>query len=212
MQIDVKFIEPVAGARVKTYYQYTAIDDCTRPRVLRIYDRNNQKSAIQFLDHVLEKLPFQVEAIQTDNGAEFQSKLHWHILDRGIRHIYINPATSRLNGKVERSHRIDNEEFYRILDHGIIIDDAQRLQRQAPTMGGLLQLSPPPRRARWTNPLRTTKTENHRDLSVTGFVRCTEIRRARLLGSRIWKCARSEGICALRLNTVDRRHSVRRSV
>jgi transposase InsO family protein len=127
VQIDVKFIDPVAGAREKRYYQSTAIDDCTRLRVLRIYPKNNQLTAIQFLDDVLERLPFQVEAVQTDNGAEFQSKFHWHVLDRGIRHIYIKPRTPRLNGKVERSHRIDNEEFYRMLEHGVVIDDAQVL-------------------------------------------------------------------------------------
>jgi transposase InsO family protein len=124
VQIDVKFIDPIPGARAKRYYQYTAIDDCTRLRVRRIYPRNNQQTAIQFLDHVLEKLPFQVEQIQTDNGAEFQSNFHWHVLDRGIRHIYIKPNTPRLNDKVERSHRIDAEEFYRMLDHGVVIDDA----------------------------------------------------------------------------------------
>ncbi|MEY2443780.1 MAG: hypothetical protein QOE00_360, partial [Ilumatobacteraceae bacterium] len=100
------------------------IDDCTRLRVLRIYPKNNQATAIQFLDHVLEKLPFKVESIQTDNGSEFQTSFHWHVLDRGIRHIYIRPATPRLNGKVERSHRIDAEEFYRMLDYGVVIDDA----------------------------------------------------------------------------------------
>ena len=65
---------------------------------------------------MLSRLPFQVEKIQTDNGAEFQSRFHWHVLDQGIGHIYIRPATPRLNGKVERSHRIDAEEFYRLLD------------------------------------------------------------------------------------------------
>src|ERR1700687_2228962 len=70
VQVDVKFIEPLAGSR-KKHSQYTAIDDCTRIRVLRIYPRNDQKTAIAFLDYVLEKLPFQVEVIQTDNGAEF---------------------------------------------------------------------------------------------------------------------------------------------
>ena len=45
-------------------------------------------------------------------------------MDRGIRHVYIKPATPRLNGKVERSHRIDAEEFYRLLD-GQVIDDAR---------------------------------------------------------------------------------------
>lgn len=122
VQIDVKFISPLPGSRRK-YYQFTAIDDCTRLRVLRIYDRLNQKTAVQFLDYVLAKLPFRVERIQTDNGAEFQSAFHYHVLDRGIGHVYIRPATPRLNGKVERSHRIDAEEFYRMLD-GVVIDDA----------------------------------------------------------------------------------------
>ena len=123
VQIDVKFVAPM-GARKKRFYQFTAIDDCTRLRILRIYDRLNQKSAIAFVDYVLEKLPFEVEAIQTDNGSEFQSSFHWHVLDRGIRHIYIKPATPRLNGKVERSHRIDAEEFYRGL-LGIVVDSSE---------------------------------------------------------------------------------------
>jgi transposase InsO family protein len=123
VQIDVKFIEPIAGSR-KKHYQYTAIDDCTRIRVLRIYPRNDQKTAIQFLDYVAEKLPFRIECIQTDNGAEFQGAFHWHVLDRGVGHVYIKPATPRLNGKVERSHRIDAEEFYRMLE-GVVIDDTE---------------------------------------------------------------------------------------
>ena len=124
VQIDVKFIAPISGVTTQKHYQFTAIDDCTRIRVLRIYPKNNQKTAVQFLDYVLERLPFRVEAIQTDNGAEFQSAFHWHVLDRGIRHTYIKPATPRLNGKVERSHRIDAEEFYRMLD-GVVIDDTE---------------------------------------------------------------------------------------
>lgn len=128
VQVDVKFIEPLTseatGRRKKRYYQFTAIDDCTRIRVLKIFERNTQKSAIQFIDYVLAKLPFQVEAVQTDNGSEFQGGFHWHLLDRGIGHTYIKPRTPRLNGKVERSHRIDNEEFYRMLD-GVVIDDAE---------------------------------------------------------------------------------------
>jgi transposase InsO family protein len=122
VQIDVKFLEPPPGAGRRKHYQYTAIDDCTRLRVLRVYPKHDQKTAIQFLDYVLEKLPFQVETIQTDNGAEFQAAFHWHVLDRGIKHTYIRPGTPRLNGKVERSHRIDAEEFYRLLD-GVVIDD-----------------------------------------------------------------------------------------
>ncbi len=98
VQIDVKFIEPLAsmpqgrrGGRNK-YFQFTAIDDCSRLRVLRIYPTLNQATAIQFLDYVIQRLPFQVEVIPTDNGAEFQSAFHWHVLDKGISHTYIKPA------------------------------------------------------------------------------------------------------------------------
>jgi transposase InsO family protein len=125
VQIDVKFIEPLPGAASRRkHYQFTAIDDCTRLRVLRIYPRLNQKTAIQFADYVLERLPFRVESIQTDNGAEFQSQFHYHLLDKGVSHVYIKPRTPRLNGKVERSHRIDAEEFYQLLD-GVVIDDTK---------------------------------------------------------------------------------------
>jgi hypothetical protein len=44
VQVDVKFIEPIAGSR-KKHYQFTAIDDCTRIRVLRIYVEAPQQSA-----------------------------------------------------------------------------------------------------------------------------------------------------------------------
>ncbi|WP_272028150.1 integrase core domain-containing protein [Kocuria rosea] len=102
----------------------TAIDACTHPRVPCAYPRNDQKTAIQFIDYVLTKLPFDAEQIQTDNGREFGSALRWHIRDESIRHSYIKPRTSRLSGKVERSHRIDSEDFYRLLGRQVI-DDAQ---------------------------------------------------------------------------------------
>jgi Integrase core domain len=92
VQIDVKFIAPLQGSRKNKHYQFTAIDDCTRIRVLRMYDRLNQQSAIRFLDYVLEKLTFKVEVIQTDHGAEFGSQFHYHVLDRGIGHVYISVA------------------------------------------------------------------------------------------------------------------------
>jgi len=67
VQIDVKFIAPIKGLR-RRHYQFTAIDDCTRIRVLRIYDRLSQKTAIQFVDYVLEKLPFSVEVSRPTTG------------------------------------------------------------------------------------------------------------------------------------------------
>ena len=103
--------------------QFTAIDDCTRIRVLKIFDSCNQTSAIRFVDEVLRRLPFRVLVIQTDNGAEFQSRFHWHLESQDIRHVYIRPRTPHLNGKVERSHRVDQQEFYQLLDKDGVTDD-----------------------------------------------------------------------------------------
>jgi hypothetical protein len=112
VQVDVKFIEPLPGTR-KKHYQYTAIDDCTRIRILRIYPHNNQKTAIQFLDYVLEKLPFQVEVVQTDNGAEFQGALHWHLLDLASATSTSNPphqgSTGRSNARTGSTPRSSTE-------------------------------------------------------------------------------------------------------
>jgi transposase len=75
LQLDVKFLEriPATGRRL---YQFTAIDDCTRIRVLKVYDACNQRTAVQFMEEVLRRLPFRVLVVQTDNGAEFQSQFH----------------------------------------------------------------------------------------------------------------------------------------
>jgi transposase InsO family protein len=122
LQMDVKFLERIPGSR-KRLYQFTAVDDCTRIRVLKIYDACNQSTAIRFADEVLRRLPFRVLVVQTDNGAEFQSQFHWHLERKDIRHVYIRPRTPHLNGKVERSHRVDAQEFYQLLDKRGISDD-----------------------------------------------------------------------------------------
>jgi transposase InsO family protein len=122
LQLDVKFLERIAGTQTRLY-QFTAIDDCTRIRVLKVYDRCNQQTAIRFVDDVVRRLPFRVRVIQTDNGAEFQSQFHWHVEALDIHHVYIRPRTPHLNGKVERSHRVDDQEFYQLLDKDGITDD-----------------------------------------------------------------------------------------
>jgi transposase InsO family protein len=122
LQMDVKFLERIPGTR-KRLYQFTAIDDCTRIRVLKVYDACNQATAISFMNDVRRRLPFRIHVVQTDNGAEFQSHFHWHLEALDIRHVYIRPRTPHLNGKVERSHRVDDQEFYQLLDKEGITDD-----------------------------------------------------------------------------------------
>jgi transposase InsO family protein len=98
-------------------YQYTAIDDCTRVRVLAIYPRRAAANSLSLLVRVIEETPFPAQAIQTDRGREFfaycfQEKL----MEYGIKFRPIRPVSPHLNGKVERSQRTDLDEFYPTID------------------------------------------------------------------------------------------------
>lgn len=130
VQIDVKFLffKDKYGKKLRRY-QYTAIDDCTRVRALKIYEQHTQASSIDFIDHVVERFPFRIKTIRTDNGHEFQTKFHWHVADLGMTHVYIKPGTPRLNGKVERSHLTDKREFYQVLDYIDDVDLRRKLQQ-----------------------------------------------------------------------------------
>jgi transposase InsO family protein len=128
IQVDVKFVSLMdpEGKRVRRF-QYTAIDDATRVRAMKIFTRHNQQNAIKFIDYVIEKFPFRLHTIRTDRGHEFQAQFHWHVEDKGMRHVYIKPRSPQLNGKVERSHRTDQEEFYQLLTYTDDVDLNEKL-------------------------------------------------------------------------------------
>ncbi|MFJ6000520.1 integrase core domain-containing protein [Arthrobacter sp. NPDC092385] len=108
---------------------------------------------------MLSKLPVKVEKAQTDNGSEFGQSFHWHLLDKGIGHIRIRPATPRLNGKVERSHRIDSEEFHRLLE-GQVIDDVNLFQDRLQQWEDHYNYDRPTRSSCRDHTLRTPQAEN----------------------------------------------------
>lgn len=118
IQVDVKFLTFTGkhGEKVRRF-QYTEIDDATRFRTLKFYDKHTQANAIEFIDHIIEKFPFRIREVRTDNGHEFQAKFHWHVGDKGIRRAYIKRGTPQLNGKVERSHRSDQQVFCQLLSY-----------------------------------------------------------------------------------------------
>jgi transposase InsO family protein len=129
VQVDVKFVslnDPI-GNPIRRF-QYTAIDDATRIRALKIFKKHNQKNAIEFIDHIIDKFPFRIHTIRTDRGHEFQAQFHWHVEDKGMRHVYIKPRSPQLNGKVERSHRTDQEEFYQLLTYTDDVDLNKKLK------------------------------------------------------------------------------------
>jgi transposase len=124
IQVDVKHVPSkclVGSLAGRKYYQYTAIDECTRWRYAAIYDGYSTWHSKRFVKELLERFPFEIGCIQTDNGAEFTSRLSGamnpsafesFLAEEGIRHKLITVATPRHNGKVERSHRSDQERFY----------------------------------------------------------------------------------------------------
>ena len=108
MQVDVKFLtlQGPAGRRIRRD-QYTAIDDATRIRALRVYRRHTQQNAIAFSDDVIRTFPFRIHTVRTDRGHEFQALLHGHLADHGIQHVYSKPRTptTEREGRALRSAR-----------------------------------------------------------------------------------------------------------
>lgn len=127
VEIDVKYVPETVENR--QYYQFTAIDCASRWRYLKIYDNYSNSDSIDFLQALIKVAPFRIRAIKTDNGSNFTNRytgyakssdpLHpkLHALDvlcqeKNIIHYLIDPGKPAQNGKVERSHRSDQEIFY----------------------------------------------------------------------------------------------------
>lgn len=105
-QLDTKFLP---GKR----YQYTALEVHSRWRYLWMAGRLCEGSTLLFLRRFLQAYPGKIHGIQTDQGLEFQGRVREFLQERGIRHQYTHVRSPDQNGKVERSHRTDEEEFYR---------------------------------------------------------------------------------------------------
>lgn len=128
VQVDVKVVPSAciisnADGLKEKYYQYTAIDEYSRFRFVMAFKEQSTYSSVQFLNTLVNAFPFNIECIQTDNGLEFIKGFSEHkngklslfearLKELQIRHKLIRPFTPRHNGKVERSHRKDNEYFY----------------------------------------------------------------------------------------------------
>lgn len=126
IQIDVKFVPAtclVNEVKGQKFYQYTAIDEYSRWRYVEAFDEHSTYTSALFLEHLIKAFPMPIECVQTDNGTEFTKRFNStsennltlfqkRLAEHGIRHKQIRPFTPRHNGKVERSHRKDNERFY----------------------------------------------------------------------------------------------------
>ena len=127
VQIDVKFVPSsclIGNADLDGgYFQFTFLDEYSRYRYLEAFKDHSSYSAAEFIRHCVKKFPYAIECVQTDNGSEFTNQMNNLKTSRptlfqktleelGIQHKHIKVYTPRHNGKVERSHRKDNEYFY----------------------------------------------------------------------------------------------------
>jgi len=128
-QMDTKYV-PKSCKSSKTpsdkkFYQYTMIDEADRKRFLHWYDDISTDKTVDFVLRAINFFGYLPKIIQTDNGLEYttltrKGRMKIHPLDAlcqklGIVHQLIRPRTPRHNGKVERSHRNDNQRFYQYL-------------------------------------------------------------------------------------------------
>ena len=111
---------PIPGDRIQMdtckiapgIYQYTAVDDCSRWRVLEIYKRRTSNNTLHFLDLILEQFPFAIQGIQTDRGLEFfAEKVQQKLMSLSIKFRPNKPGSPHLNGKVERSQKLILKNF-----------------------------------------------------------------------------------------------------
>ena len=140
IQIDVKYVPSRCVSNGQKYYQYTAIDECTRVVFREMYDEHNTYNSKDFLIKLMDAFPFPIREIQTDNGTEFTNALlvvkatHKSLFeqaleDMGIIYHRIRIATPQHNGKVERQHRTDEKRFYKKMRMYNLADGRAQLKR-----------------------------------------------------------------------------------
>lgn len=140
VQIDVKFAPNYCVSNGQKYYQYTAVDECSRWTFREMYEEHSSYSSKDFLIKLIRAIPFPIREIQTDNGREFTNAYLPHkvptlslfentLKQLEIKYHRIRVATPRHNGKVERQHRIDENRFYRKMKMYSLTDGRAQLAK-----------------------------------------------------------------------------------
>lgn len=70
------------------------------------------KNGADFLKVCLEKFPFPIKAVQTDNGKEFLKDFDAWCKKISLTHYFIEPHQPKQNTYVENSHGSDERGFY----------------------------------------------------------------------------------------------------
>ncbi len=113
IQMDSKQVRMANG---KTVFQFGAIDCFTRKRVVALAPRLTSREGASFLHKVLSGFPFPVQAIQSDGGSEFLGEFSTTVSELKLTHYFNRPYYPQGNGRIERSFRTDDDEFYHVHD------------------------------------------------------------------------------------------------
>jgi len=111
VQLDSKQIPLGQG---KIVFQFGALDCFTRKRVVALAPRLTSQQGAAFLERVVATFPFPVQAIQSDGGSEFLGEFPKAAVALELTHYFNRPNYPQGNGRVERSFRTDDEEFYHV--------------------------------------------------------------------------------------------------
>lgn len=123
IQMDTKYIMLIGGRK---YYQFTAIDVLTKKRILDVYSSESSRNGAKFLNQCLNRYPYSIKAVQTDNGSSFLKHFARLCQEKKITHYFTYPRHPKQNSYVEISHQADEREFYQ---QGNVYEDI-KLQRQ----------------------------------------------------------------------------------
>jgi putative transposase len=113
IQMDSKYVQLPGG---KTVFQFGAIDCFTRKRVVDLAPSLTSKEGARFLHKVISGFPFPVQAIQSDGGSEFLGDFTKTAAELHLTHYFNRPYYPQGNGRIERSFRTDDDEFYQVQD------------------------------------------------------------------------------------------------
>lgn len=111
VQMDSKQVQPSTG---KVVFEFGALDCFTRKRVVALAPRLTSQQGAAFLEKVVATFPFPVQALQSDGGSEFLGDFGKAVSELKLIHYFNRPYYPQGNGRVERSFRTDDEEFYHL--------------------------------------------------------------------------------------------------
>lgn len=127
IQLDTMHLRPLPGVERR---QFTAIDVVSRHAVVGVRATASAGTARDFLDDLVARMPFPVQAIQVDGGSEFMSVFETACQDRGIALYVLPPRSPKLNGRVERLNGTSRREFWECYDGELDLPSLQIALRE----------------------------------------------------------------------------------